>query len=469
MPSEPQAGRDLFISYARVDDEEVFGVKWLSALLQDLRNLLAQKIGRREKVSIWWDETELRGNDAVTPAIEAALRQTATFLLVLSPGYLASQWCLQEKALFFQALGGEPQDRVFVVEKSRLDADHTRPAELADLKAYQFWYRDERERARTLSPQDTEPQRTAYTRLVEDLATDISRQLKAQTVAPHATVFLAEVTDDLDQQREQVQRYLEQEGQCRVLPAQRHLEGQAFRDALDQALGQCTLFMQLLGAYPGRRPPDIPQGYTRLQLERAQQLGLRIMQWHDPALKLDRVEAPEQRQLLEAVTVYAEPLETFKQRLVQALRPPAPVPTPQAVPLGAPMVFIHTERRDRSLAESIMQHVDPRLMVTLPISAGKAAEVRQDLEHKLRACDALLLVYGAKTLAWVERQLVDCNRLAPTRERPFVALGVYDGPPEDKPELSTYMPGLAILMGRRGLNVPGLQAFLAPLLQQVQP
>ncbi len=99
--------------------------------------------------------------------------------------------------------------------------------------------------------------------------------------------------------------------------------------------------------------------------------------------------------------MYAEPLETFKQRLVQALRPPAPVPTPQAVPLGAPMVFIHTERRDRSLAESIMQHVDPRLMVTLSISAGKAAEVRQDLANKLRNCDALLLVYGARTLGWV--------------------------------------------------------------------
>ncbi len=292
MPAVPQAGCDVFISYAHVDNAEVFGVEWVSTLLRDLRHLLAQKVGRRDQVPIWWDETELRGNQGLTPAIEAALRHTATFLLVLSPGYLASKWCVQEKALFFQALGGEPQGRVFVVEKTRLDAEHTRPAELSDLKAYQFWYRDEHEQVRTRSLRDPEPHPTAYIRLVEDLATDISRQLEAQTVAPHATVFLAEVTDDLDQQREQVQRYLEQEGQCRVLPAQRHLEGQAFRDALDQALGQGTLFMQLLGAYPGRRPPNIPQGYTRLQLERAQQLGLRIMQWHDPALKLDRVEAP---------------------------------------------------------------------------------------------------------------------------------------------------------------------------------
>ena len=78
---------------------------------------------------------------------------------------------------------------------------------------------------------------TTYIRLVEDLATDISQQLKAQVSAtPRATVFLAEVTDDLDSRREQVRRYLEQ-AQLQVLPIRRHLEGQAFQDALDQALG----------------------------------------------------------------------------------------------------------------------------------------------------------------------------------------------------------------------------------------
>jgi hypothetical protein len=470
MPTEPQSRCDLFISYARVDNDDVFGVKWVSALLHDLRNLLAQKIGRHEQVSIWWDDTELRGNDAVTPKIEAALRQTATFLMILSPGYLASQWCLQEKDLFFAALGGAPQGRVFVVEKTGLDTHHTRPAELTDLKAYQFWYRDEQERVRTRSLRDQEPHATVYIRLVEDLATDISRQIKAQTITPTATVFLAEVTDDLEPQRAQVQRYLEQEGPCRVMPVPRHLEGQAFRDALEQGLGQSQLFIQLLGAYPGRRPPDIPQGYTRLQLERAQARGVRIMQWHDPTLQLDAVKQP-QRQLLEAVTVYAEPLETFKQRLVQVLRPPAPEPTPPEVWMGAPVVFIHTERRDRDLAESLVPHVDPRLMVTLPLSTGRATEVRRDRARKLCACDALLLVYGAKTLAWVEEQLLDWNRLAPTRERPVLALGVYDGPPEDKPALATRMPGLQILQCRQEAEVcvQQLQAFLAPLLQQVQP
>jgi hypothetical protein len=64
MAFNPNLGCDLFISYARVDDEPVFGVKWVSTLLQDLRNLLAQKMGRHDAFSIWWDEINLRGNHA---------------------------------------------------------------------------------------------------------------------------------------------------------------------------------------------------------------------------------------------------------------------------------------------------------------------------------------------------------------------------------------------------------------------
>ena len=128
MVPDPKPGRDLFISYAHVDDAPAFGVKWVSTLRQDLHNLLAQKMGRVEDFSIWWDEIDLRGNHSVTPEIRATVQQSATMLLVLSPGYLASQWCLQEKDVFFETLGGNPQGRVFVVEKQALDADQAVPA-----------------------------------------------------------------------------------------------------------------------------------------------------------------------------------------------------------------------------------------------------------------------------------------------------------------------------------------------------
>ena len=63
---DARSAYDLFISYANVDDAPVFGAKWVSTLVQDLRNLLAQKMGRNDAFSIWWDETDLRSNHEIT-------------------------------------------------------------------------------------------------------------------------------------------------------------------------------------------------------------------------------------------------------------------------------------------------------------------------------------------------------------------------------------------------------------------
>jgi len=477
MAPDPQSGHDLFISYAHVDNAPLFGAEqgWVSALVRDLRNLLAQKMGRADAFSIWWDKIDLRGDHQITPEIRNKVQQSATLLLILSPGYLTSRWCIQEKDLFFEVLGGEPQGRVFVVEMQALDEEHSVPDELADIKGYRFWYRDERDRPRTMSIRAPEPQATEYTRKVEDLADDISRRLRAlaadtppEPSEPKATVFLAEVTDDMELRREQVRRYLEQ-AQLRVLPERRYLEGKAFRDVLEENLAQSDLFVQLLGPYPGRRPPDIPEGYARLQLERAQALDLPILQWRDPTLVMDRLDK-DLRDLLEAVTVLAEPIETFKQRIVQQAIPPTPPPPPEPPgPARTPVVFINTERRDRALAETLLDRLDERLIATLPVGEGTASELREDLEEKLIDCDALIVVYGEGTTAWVDRQLLYCNKMAPKRERSLRALGVYDGPPEEKPVVPTRMPGLKILPCRQGLDEARLQAFLAPLFQGVAP
>lgn len=474
MSSDPKQGHDLFISYAHVDNPPLFGAEqgWVSTLVRDLRNLLAQKLGRREDVSIWWDKKNLLGNHEITPEIRTKIQRSATLLLVLSPGYLKSRWCNQEMDLFFKTMGGKSQGRVFVVEMQCLDEDQSVPSELADIKGYRFWYKDERERPRTRSIHDPEPKKTEYTQMVEDLAHDISRKLKAlATDAPtappesKATVFLAEVTDDMEPRREQVRRYLEQ-ADIRVLPARRHLEGQSFKDALKEDLAQSGLFVQLLGKFIGKRPPGISQGYARLQLEQAQALPLPILQWRDPALVMDEVES-EQKELLEAETVHAEPMETFKQGIVRQAIPPPPPPAPERA--VAPVVFINFERRDRALAETIRDHVDKRLMAILPVSEGAASDVREDLEQKLKDCDALIVVYGERTLAWVDKQLLYCNKIVSDRDQYFRALGVYDGPPEDKQEVSTRMPGLEILPCRKGLDGHRLQAFLAPLLKSVEP
>jgi hypothetical protein len=106
-------------------------------------------------------------------------------------------------------------------------------------------------------PQQDEIQ---YFRLIEDLARDIHGQLKAMagrqpdkrpagvanSCNGRAALFLAEVTDDLEHQRLEVRRYLEQ--QCvLVLPEASLPLGRAeFEAALDADLARSRVFVQLL-------------------------------------------------------------------------------------------------------------------------------------------------------------------------------------------------------------------------------
>lgn len=464
---------DIFLSYAHVDNEKVFGKEgWVSTLVTNLCLLVNRKLRRKDSVSIWWDKTNLHGNDEITPEIHEKVQNSATILLVMSPGYLGSQWCIQELELFFEKLPDGSGKRIFVVDLQPPDKDQETTEELADILGYRFWYFDkDNNRVRALEIDAPEPHKTNYIRRVEDLASDISHRLKTMaketpsaSEEPKATVYLAEVTDDLDLRRDQVRRYMEDD-QIRALPTRRYLEGQTFHKALVEDLKQCTLFVQLLGEFPGKTPPEILQGYTRLQLKEAKALNLPILQWRDPTLVVEEVASKDQRELLESETVYAESLESFKQRVVQTTSRPTP-PTSSPSVQSAPFVFINAEGCDRNLAEDIRDQVDDRLTKFLPNSEGKAAEIRRDLEDKLRECDALIVVYGEAPLTWVDKQLLYYRRIIPERNRKLRILGICDGPPEVKQEVSTRMPGLEILPFRMGLDKQRLNSFLTPLLEE---
>ena len=69
----------------------------------------------------------------------------------------------------------------------------------------------------------------------------------------------------------------------------------AFQQALDNDLTQSTLFVQLLSGVLGKKPPDLPQGYVRLQCERARALGTPILQWRSPELDCATIQDADHR------------------------------------------------------------------------------------------------------------------------------------------------------------------------------
>src|SRR5262249_51923432 len=104
------------------------------------------------------------------------------------------------------------------------------------------------------------------------------------------TVYLAEATDDLETLRTKLTRNLEQRN-LRVIPdAWYPRDPEAFRQAVEDGLNQADLFVQLLSAAPGRKPPGLAGGYVGYQQARARVLGLPILQWRSPALDVPSVE-----------------------------------------------------------------------------------------------------------------------------------------------------------------------------------
>jgi len=105
------------------------------------------------------------------------------------------------------------------------------------------------------------------------------------------SVYLAEATDDIDDLRSGVARFLDQSG-LDVLPASYYPRAPAeFEASVRQDLAKCGLFIQLLSATAGKKTEDLPLGYVGLQHQIAQQNGIPILQWRDPDLALEALPA----------------------------------------------------------------------------------------------------------------------------------------------------------------------------------
>jgi hypothetical protein len=464
---------DLFVSYAHVDDLPLEPGRpgWVTTLLNCLKNLLAQKLGRGESISLWMDH-QLRGDVELTPEIEAVLTDSAALLIVLSPAYLASTWCLKEMKHFRSALqrsGGRAGARIFVVEYDQVE----RPQELGDLKGYRFWAKDPLGRStRTLGIPRPGPEDRAYFDQLYDLRHDLAEALNrlknrtAEVPMPEGPIdqpvaFLAEVTDDLDDHREEVRRYLVQAGLAVVPEGMYSREPAAFRAAADGDLARAAVFVQLLSALAGKRLPGAPRTAAGLQHECAVARGVPVLQWHSRGLDLAGVAQADHRALLQGPSVIVADLQEFKSLIVQKVRElSAPRPAAARADQEADtLVFVNAEEADFDLARRVGDLLFQRgIGYVLPKLSRQPAEVRTALDSYLLNCDGLLLVHGNNP-DWVFEQVIRFRKIKPKREFPIKAIGICDGPPPEKEERHFGLPGLRVIDCRNGLNEEELNRF----------
>src|SRR5262249_44893295 len=148
------------------------------------------------------------------------------------------------------------------------------PEMLSEITGYPFWVQDKGSTQMLgfprLGPDDEVPYYKCLRRLVDQLADKLdflkeqygaspasipSSSITISAHAPRATIFLAEVPDDLEDQREEVKRYLEQYS-IEVLPRDLYnfLDAAQLQQAIKMDIQKAALFVQLLNkTFPRRR------------------------------------------------------------------------------------------------------------------------------------------------------------------------------------------------------------------------
>ncbi len=428
---------DIFVSYAGADKN------WVTTLVTGLHNELGQKLGRTN-YSLWMDE-ELRGNEHLMPNVAKQLENSAIFLLVLSRNYLDSSWCQQELSTFLAKKGS---DYVFIVERENVQ----RPKELIHLPGYKFWIKDGG-KSRILATPNPHPEEREYYQKLDDLARELSGKIKSLgkaekantsptpvvTPIPHKqTVFLALVSDVLEEYRDEIKRYLEQQN-VQVLPTKLYPFDNDFQQQLKQDLKQCDLFVQLLNE---NRDHDLP----KLQYEYANAIDdLPILQWHDNALDLNKVSDQDHKDLLLQSTVIASTLVEFQEQIINQLKPPKSPKPPKDVPL----VYINAAQEDMEEAREIQKiFKEQGIGSTLPLRDSDhipATDIQKYVEQNLQWCDAVIVLYDKSSITWVNEQVLYCRRMQGMREQPFKVFALYDKHSPEKQHFPMVLPNLHVL------------------------
>ncbi len=484
MAYVPNCKCDVFVSFAHLDDVAIGNAPpWVTAFAGDLKKVLRMRLGVREEEGLkvyFTGHASLETGVRLDETLMENAASSAVFVAVTSPAYVAEgSHTMRELAAFLQTMGAS--GRIYAIEHSPLDSNDEYPQPLRELKRMAFWQmHPSREIPLTMTTGSD-----IYMQTLHDLGEQIRRQLKrareeqkaqaapapvatrpqGETVAAVAgsgrTIFLAQVTDDLDEEREQVRRYVEQYG-IKVLPEGVYSQGGLeFAQGVESDLARADAFVQLFSRTHAKRPPDIPQGFDRLQFERAVTRGLPILQWLRPDIDLASIADAQHASLLSGENVMRIGLEAFKADILRRVETPPP-----STPPAEQFIFINADGMDIKIAEDLRREfTSANVSAAVPILQGSSEDVRLDLEENIVDCDALVMIYGEATPVWVRGQLRLYSKLKHRRRQPLKALAIYLGPPDSKPDIGMDLPEIRRIEYREGMAAEGVRQFLTGLLQ----
>jgi len=444
---------DVLILYALEHQRALVGQSWIDYFLDDLKTCLDEQL-----TPATYQITPHRKQSLDFSYEEATLMSAKTIVLVISPFYLQTPAYKQELQYILKHIDmlGE---KLFLVEWTRINI----PANLKYCNHYRLWKLDDKLKPITLNlplmsdnRQATENE-TIYWNEIQDLANDLIKKLnlnkttETQSNAEHPThtVFLAEVTDDLYETREEIKRFLEQEN-ISVLPKhpyQYYPDEASLEAAIANDLVKCNLYVQLFSKIMPPRPVGVITPLKQFNQARKIFMKQSLLHWRSfPNVFATNELNRAVKELYEETEAgaYACNIEEFKLAILTALRELTQLANRDTVAKinGRSNIFVQASSEDDPFAQALGDYASNRLQwlcsFPLPRDAPNLTPeaITADMKYHLAHCNVVLLIYGKSPYTWVRQQILLFTKTIVEIERdppmPFVIICETEPIPKDE-------------------------------------
>jgi hypothetical protein len=160
---------EIFLSYARIDDDN----EYVSRLHEELTQQLDSKLGKRNPNRIFFDKNDVKRNGNFPNELREAAIAAKLLIAVITPGYNNSEWCSLERENFLSKYKGEAKDVCFLIDLGILEIKD-RPKVFSEIPGFTF-YNANKNQTKTLYNTNSDK----FRRKCNEIATGIMRELQS--------------------------------------------------------------------------------------------------------------------------------------------------------------------------------------------------------------------------------------------------------------------------------------------------
>jgi len=260
-------------------------------------------------------------------------------------------------------------------------------------------------------------------------------------------VYLAESSEDLDEERDSVREYLLHENVTVLTPNQFSAAPTQYRAELQKVLRRNGIvFAQLLSGSLGRLLAEDDDTTHLVHFQYKIALGQRvpIYQWRNRSVNLKEIANNDHHKMLLGSNVNVGTLDEFKALLVAGAN---------ASPARVIVIF---DDVDDYIARFLLEVLRDMSLTTC---VAGTTDTQDSLELKLRICEALVFIYGAVPAQRLIKSFKTCMAIIRRRLEPIPAVAILDGPPHNKTPLEFDFLKPESINNQAGFDAEKIRAF----------